>query len=86
MSESPMVQFKLNMPATLRERLGEASEKSGRSLTAEVIARLEKSFEADDQWANAFDNIYYLMGVVDRLEAMVNDHDRKLNPQDYDWK
>ncbi|WP_206614134.1 Arc family DNA-binding protein [Paenirhodobacter populi] len=52
-----MVQFKLNMPSALRERLGEAAEKSGRSLTAEVLARLEKSFENDEEWQLALGRI-----------------------------
>lgn len=73
MSESSMVQFKLNMPAALRERLGDAADRSGRSLTAEVIARLEKSFEADDEFTNALDNIDDLMARVEKLEAVVRD-------------
>lgn len=86
MSESPMVQFKLNMPAKLRERLGDAADKSGRSLTAEVLARLEKSFENDEEWENALQNIDELFAKMDKLEAMVTDHDRRLNPNEYDWK
>lgn len=86
MSESATVQFKLNMPAKLRERLGEASEKSGRSLTAEVIARLEKSFESDEEWTNALQNIDFLIDAVAKLESMIEDHNQKLNPQARDWK
>lgn len=86
MTESPMVQFKLNMPAKLRERLGEAADKSGRSLTAEVLARLEKSFENDEEWTNALENIDTLLARVEALEAKVQDHDESLHPGKYDWK
>ncbi|MEM5419643.1 Arc family DNA-binding protein [Paraburkholderia ferrariae] len=37
-------QINLRIPAALKDRLDEASEQSKRSLTAEVVARLEESF------------------------------------------
>jgi hypothetical protein len=37
-------QINIRIPAHLRDKLGEAMEKSGRSLTAEIVARLEHSF------------------------------------------
>lgn len=39
-------QINLRIPAALKERLDEASVQSKRSLTAEVVARLEESFDA----------------------------------------
>ncbi|MFK3846533.1 Arc family DNA-binding protein [Stenotrophomonas sp. NPDC078853] len=41
----PDAQFKLRLPATLKERLDESAERSGRSLSAEIVHRLERSFE-----------------------------------------
>lgn len=72
MSESSMVQFKLNMPAKLRERLGEAANRSGRSLTSEVLARLEKSFADDEDWQNALDNISDALLRIEQLERQVS--------------
>jgi hypothetical protein len=40
-------QVNLRLPAALKERLDEASEQNKRSLTAEVVARLEESFERE---------------------------------------
>lgn len=37
-------QVNLRIPAVLKERLSQASESNKRSLTAEVVARLEESF------------------------------------------
>ena len=65
-----MVQFKLNMPAELRRKLGEASERTGRSLTAEVIARLEQSLEQDDEWSNALENIDDAILRIEKLEKL----------------
>ena len=41
--------FMLRLPDELRDKLRSASEASGRSMTAEIIERLERSFESDDQ-------------------------------------
>lgn len=38
-------QVNVRMPSDLKERLEEASSGSGRSLTAEIVQRLEQSFE-----------------------------------------
>lgn len=77
MSESSMVQFKLNMPSSLKERLSAAALKSGRSLTSEAIARLEKALEADDEWDNALANIDDALMRIEELERemlRVRDH------------
>ena len=42
----PDAQFKLRLPATLKERLDQSAEHSGRSLSAEIVHRLEGSFQA----------------------------------------
>lgn len=49
MEESPTVQFKLNLPAVLKDALAAAAERNGRSLTAEIITRLEASVAISDQ-------------------------------------
>lgn len=40
-------QFKLRMPAGLRDRAEQAARAAGRSLNAELVARLESSFLSD---------------------------------------
>ncbi|MGR3376071.1 Arc family DNA-binding protein [Salipiger abyssi] len=71
-----MTQFKLNMPASLRERLEVAVEKTGRSMTAEIIARLQASFDSVDHFENAIENIDDLLTRVERLERSVYETDR----------
>lgn len=49
MSQEPTIPFKINIPLGLKERLSNAATRSGRSLTSEIITRLEASISlADD--------------------------------------
>ena len=48
---SDTVQLKLRFPEKLRLRIESAGERSNRSMNAEIIHRLEQSFEKDDQAA-----------------------------------
>lgn len=41
-------QHKLRMPPELKERLFASAKEMNRSLNSEIVARLEKSFEAED--------------------------------------
>jgi 16S rRNA C967 or C1407 C5-methylase (RsmB/RsmF family) len=75
--------FMLRMPPNVRERLAEEAQKAGRSLNAEIVARLEKSLERGnveeildaheerldeyERW-NADHN-----GRIDALEALVRE-------------
>jgi hypothetical protein len=57
---SDKVQLKINFSEALREKLVGAAEQAGRSMTAEIVHRLERSFET----ATAFD---FSMPVRDLL-------------------
>lgn len=83
MSDESTVPFKINMPATLRGRIGDVAVKNGRSVTAEIIARLEKSFAEDDEYDNALENINDALARIEALEEMVRSHDERLNPNKY---
>ncbi|WP_323771207.1 Arc family DNA-binding protein [Antarctobacter sp.] len=83
MREPANIPFKINMPASLRGRLGVAAETNGRSVTAEIIARLEKSFAEDDEYQNALENLDDALVRIEKLEEMVRSHDRHLNPDSY---
>ena len=49
MDEQPLAKMLLRMPATLRVALGEAAQRSRRSVTAEIVHRLEHSIRADER-------------------------------------
>ena len=55
----PQVNFRI--PAELKDKLDDAAKENGRTLTAELILRLEMTFEHDDQ-------VQDLQGRVDQLE------------------
>jgi predicted DNA-binding protein len=42
--------FLLRLPPGMRERIAEIAKESGRSMNAEIIARLERSLEADSDF------------------------------------
>ncbi|MGO1344546.1 MAG: Arc family DNA-binding protein [Chromohalobacter japonicus] len=44
-------QYKLRMPAELRDSLKEASKANNRSMNAEIVARLQQSFEVEHREA-----------------------------------
>lgn len=48
MTQDITVPFKINIPLGLKDRLSEAASRSGRSLTSEIITRLEASIEISD--------------------------------------
>ncbi|MBW7057953.1 Arc family DNA-binding protein [Paracoccus bogoriensis] len=63
MTQGATVPFKLNIPAGLKDRLSEAAARSGRSLTSEIITRLEASISISDEGGLAF--------TLDSLERFV---------------
>lgn len=54
MTQDATVPFKLNIPAGLKDRLSEAAARSGRSLTSEIITRLEASISISDEGGAGF--------------------------------
>lgn len=49
MSKDPVTPYKMNLPTALKERLTEAAERSGRSLSSEIITRLQASITLADE-------------------------------------
>lgn len=49
MAQESTTSFKLNLPISLKDRLQSAAERSGRSLTSEIITRLQASITLADE-------------------------------------
>lgn len=47
MADAPPLQVNFRMPADLKDRLQRSADHSGRTLTAEIVHRLERSFEPE---------------------------------------
>ena len=70
-------QHKLRMPPELKEKLFNSAKDMNRSLNAEMVARLEQSFEKDD--AAEFDKGFVLQVIesqqdqINQLQKMIQD-------------
>ncbi|MGZ8408680.1 MAG: Arc family DNA-binding protein [Hyphomicrobium sp.] len=51
MNDEAIANLRLRFPAEMRKKLGEAAEQNGRSLNAELIDRLQRSFNVDEPLA-----------------------------------
>ncbi|AWL18222.1 MULTISPECIES: Arc family DNA-binding protein [Acinetobacter] len=73
----PQVNFRI--PAELKDKLDNAAKENGRTLTAELILRLEMTFEHDDHIQDLIDRIEKLEDTVSDLEYHANDHSRRID-------
>lgn len=61
----PQVNFRI--PAELKDKLDNAAKENGRTLTAELILRLEMTFEQDDQVSELLERINKLENDIHGL-------------------
>lgn len=77
--------FMLRFPEGMRDRIKAEAERNGRSMNAEIIARLDQSMSDQDQ-LNRFSNMSSLE-PVERIAAIraisVVLHDMRKNPHSY---
>lgn len=61
--------FLLRLPDGMRERIAEAAKANGRSMNAEIAARLEESFGKTHgpDWAEAFERLLLEMQQIKQL-------------------
>ena len=66
MSKDTVSPYKMNLPTDLKNRLQEAADRSGRSLSSEIITRLQASVALSDDMGLEFteDAILMLIGNV----------------------
>lgn len=69
----------MRLPPGMREKIAEAAKDSGRSMNAEVVARLEQSFENDDASAAQAEKVEYLEGQITELWQAIDDLQRSVN-------
>ncbi|MFC2995607.1 Arc family DNA-binding protein [Acinetobacter sichuanensis] len=67
----PQVNFRI--PAELKDKLDNAAKENGRTLTAELILRLEMTFDNDDQVQDLLFRIDLLEDESKRLEKKLLD-------------
>lgn len=72
MSEKPIQpqdKYVLRMPDGLRDRIKRVAEENGRSMNAEMIARLEESLEQDDLGKISKEDVEHALAVARGAEA-----------------
>jgi uncharacterized protein YaaN involved in tellurite resistance len=75
--------FRLRIPEALKERIEAAAASNNRSMTAEIISRLEVSFEREADWENALENIADALARIEKLESQVEDLRYSTGSRDY---
>ena len=73
----PQVNFRI--PAELKDKLDSAAKDNGRTLTAELILRLEMTFEQDNQVKDLIERIEKLEEAIDSLEYDSREHGQRIN-------
>lgn len=71
------LQFRLRIPEKLKQKIEISAGENNRSMTSEIISRLERSYENDE----TIDDMYTRL---EKIERMVYDHDEHLYPMKYD--
>lgn len=65
--------FRLRIPEALKARVEKSAAESNRSMTAEIISRLEQSYSITDELPNALENIDDLINRVGKIEDTLQD-------------
>jgi Arc-like DNA binding domain len=73
-SEDKPIQILLRFPSGLRRWLSEKAKENGRSINAEVIARLESSKADNDAFQQLQDMVEQLWERVENLESESHSH------------
>ena len=78
-------QLKLRLPEDLKDKIAKAAEKSGRSMNAEIVSRLEQSIDFEDEYGDLETVMREIWDDIDKLKAQVTEHDQQLFPKRHDW-
>ena len=77
MSKYLGIAYNLRLPPELKEKIQESAKQLNRSMNADIVARLEQSFEKDD--AAEFDKEFVLQVIksqqdqINQLQKMIQD-------------
>lgn len=73
---SPDLQFKLRLPSTLKAKLEDHAAATGRSLSAEIVHRLERSFDPMDEYLGSMGLRAQIAGEREMARSTVEMMDR----------
>lgn len=70
-------QFKLRLPAELKEQIEQAAEENNRSMNAEIVARLESSFLVGMNFAEELQLMDKIADIAERVVKRVREEERR---------
>lgn len=70
------IRLTLRMPASLRDRIASEIGKTGRSLNAEIVQRLEESFREEE---GLWDEVNRISEIVDPMQDKFKDLSKKVD-------
>ncbi|MDH2092315.1 Arc family DNA-binding protein [Rhizobium pusense] len=76
--------FRLRIPEALKAQIEKSAGENNRSMTAEIISRLERSYEIDDSFQETIDTVNDMYTRLEKLEYKVSEHDELIYPGRYD--
>lgn len=83
MSQESSVHFKLNIPTALKDRLSEAAERSGRSLTSEILTRLQASLSLADDHGLEFTYEAIQRMIIDLVKIETNPLEKRIGALEF---
>jgi hypothetical protein len=76
--------FRLRVPENLKAQIEKSAAESNRSMTAEIISRLERSYDVDDRLSDAPEWLADHEKRIDQLESIVQRLEEATFPGRYD--
>lgn len=75
--------FRLRIPEALKARIEASAAENNRSMTAEMVSRLERSFEIAEAWEDGLASVEEAHRRIDALEKQVADLMHSTGMRDY---
>lgn len=67
------LQFRLRIPETLKAQIEKSAAENNRSMTAEIVSRLERSYDIDENIPEINDSIVDLLRRMEKVEERLSD-------------
>jgi len=78
--------FLLRMSTGLRDKIKAIADRNGRSMNAEIVARLERSIDFEDEYGSLEAVMIEVWKDIDELKSNVDELGRQVFPHRFDWK
>lgn len=70
--------FRLRIPEALKAQIEKSAAEANRSMTAEIISRLERSYDIEPEWNKTIDDVEDLLRRVEKIEDALMGHEHAI--------